>query len=235
VAWICGDGGRSLIIRKLCIMKKRPQTFADRFGLLIEEFGSRYRLSKASGVPESTLQQYAQTRADLPPRADILLKLARAANVSLEWLATGEGEMRPVGLQSGAAFADFVMVEIRAPHAALSAEQITGHLPFSRTWLETRLGLSDDERLMALEADEDLPPLIKRSDLLLVDRGAEKKLPRRDGVYVLSVARGLAVRQIHARLDQQFLVSGPGVSEQVSALDLGRRIVGEVIWRGGRL
>jgi len=88
---------------------------------------------------------------------------------------------------------------------------------------------------MALEADEDLPPSITRGDLLLVDRRAEKILPRRDGVYVLSVARGLAVRQIHARLDQQFQVSGPGVSEQVTASDLGRRIVGEVVWRGGRL
>ena len=87
-------------------------------------------------------------------------------------LATGKGEMRPAGLPSGVGFADFVMVEIRDPRGALSAEQITGHLPFSRVWLETRLGLSDDERLMALEADEDLLPLIKRSDLLLVDRRA---------------------------------------------------------------
>jgi hypothetical protein len=61
-------------------MKKRPQTFTDRFGLLIKEFESRYRLSWASGVPESTLQQYAQARADLPPRADILFKLARRGN-----------------------------------------------------------------------------------------------------------------------------------------------------------
>jgi hypothetical protein len=68
---------------------------------------------------------------------------------------------------------------------------------------------------MAFEADEDLPPSITRGDLLLVDRRAEKILPRRDGVYVLSVARGLAVRQIHARLDQQFQVSGPGVPEQI--------------------
>ena len=68
-------------------------------------------------------------------------------------LATGKGEMRPAGLPSSALdFADFVMVEIRDPRGALSAEQITGHLPFSRVWLETRLGLSDDERLMALEA-----------------------------------------------------------------------------------
>src|SRR5580704_6899539 len=165
---------------------RRPQTFADRFAVLVKEFASRYRLSKASGVPESTLQQYAQVRSDLPPRADILLKLARAGNVSLEWLMTGKGEMRPVGLLPGAALADVVMVEVRDPRAALQMEQILGHLPFSRTWLETRLGLSDQERLMVLEADQDLPPLITQADLLLIDRSVERKLPGRDGLYVLS-------------------------------------------------
>jgi transcriptional regulator with XRE-family HTH domain len=216
-------------------MKKTLKTFADRFNELVVEFGSRYRLSKASGIPESTLQQYAQPRADLPPRTDILLKLARAANVSVEWLATGKGEMRPLGLQSGAMFADVLMVELRDPHAALSIEQIVHYLPFSRMWLQSRFGLSDDAQLMALEADEDLPPLIKRLDLLLIDRGAKEKLPRRDGLYVLSVARGLAIRHVHARLDQRFLVSGPAVSDEVDASDLGRLIVGEIVWRGGRL
>ncbi len=214
---------------------RRPQTFADRFAVLAKEFGSRYRLSKASGVPESTLQQYAQVRSDLPPRADILLKLARAANVSLEWLMTGKGEMRPVGLLPGAALADVVMVEVRDPRAALQMEQILGHLPFSRTWLESRLGLSDQERLMILEADQDLPPLIRQADLLLIDRSVERKLPRRDGLYVLSVARGLAVRQVHVRLNQNFRVSEPGVSDDVAASELDRLIVGEVVWRGGRL
>jgi hypothetical protein len=37
------------------------------------------------------------------------------------------------------------------------------------------------------------------------------------------------------RLDQQFLVWGPGVSEQVRALDFSRRIVGEVVWWAGRI
>ncbi len=213
--------------------KENPKTFADRFEELVKEFGSRYRLSKASGIPESTLQQYAQARTDLPPRADILLKLAQAANVSVEWLAAGKGEMRPVGLLSGAMFSDIRVVELRDMHAALSMEQIIGHLPFSRTWLQRSLGLSDDERLMALEADQDLPPLIERLDLLLIDRGAEQKLPRRDGPYVLSVARGLAIRQVHARLDQRFVVSGPSVSDEVDAFALGQLIVGEIVWRAG--
>ena len=141
--------------------------------------------------------------------------------------------MRPVGLLPGAALVDVVMVEVRDPRAALQMEQILGHLPFSRTWLKTRLGLSDQERLMVLEADQDLPPLIRQADLLLIDRSVERKLPRRDGLYVLSVTRGLAVRQVHVRLNQNFRVSGPGVSDDVAASDLDWLIVGEVVWRGG--
>ena len=203
--------------------------------MLVGEFGSRYRLAKASGVPESTLQQYAQARNDLPPRADILLKLAQAANVSFEWLMTGKGQMRPAGIPSGAAFADVVMVELRDPRAALSMEQVLGFLPFSRPWLKSRLGLEDHERLMTIEADEEIPPLIRRSDLLLIDRTAEKKLPGWDGPYLFSVARGLAVRRVTVKLNGQFVVASPGVSEQLGALDIVRLIVGEVVWRGGKL
>jgi transcriptional regulator with XRE-family HTH domain len=217
------------------VVTKKAEGFAERFEKLVHEFRSRYALSKASGVPESTLQQYSQPQSNLPPRADILFKLARAANVSVEWLATGKGEMRPAGLWPGSAFADLVMVELRNPRAALQMEEIIGHLPFSRSWLETRLGLTACDRLMLLEADEELPPLIRQGDLLLIDRTDEGKPPRRDGIFVLSVARGLAVRQVHSRLDGRFLVSGEGPSEEVLAANLGRRVVGEVIWRGGRL
>ena len=89
--------------------------FGKRFALLVAEFGSRYRLSKAAGVSESTLQQYSGPASILPPRADILLKLARAANVSVEWLATGKGEMRPAALVPGALLADVVIVELERP------------------------------------------------------------------------------------------------------------------------
>ena len=116
-------------------MTETSNTFTDRFNELVKEFGSRYRLSKAAGIPESTLQQYAQSRTDLPPRADILLKLAQTANVSVEWLAAGKGEMRPLGLQPGGMSADISVVEPRDMHVALSMEQIVLHLPFSPAWL----------------------------------------------------------------------------------------------------
>jgi hypothetical protein len=216
-------------------MVKLMTTFAERFAILVDEFGSRYRLSKASRVPESTLQQYTQRTGNLPPRADILMNLARAANVSAEWLATGKGEMRPPGLMPGAEYAEVVMVELRDPRAALEMEQITAHLPFNRLWLQSRLGITDADQLVLIEADHQLPPAIKRGDLLLVDRTMGKKLPQHEGIYVLSGAIGLMVRRLRIRLNGRFVLSGADISEEVEAMELRRRVVGQVVWRGGRI
>ena len=73
--------------------------FAQRLQVLIREFGSRYALAKSSGIPSSTLQSY---EAGSKPGMDTLLTLASVGNVDLNWLLTGNGEMRPVGLQPGA-------------------------------------------------------------------------------------------------------------------------------------
>jgi hypothetical protein len=88
-------------------------------------------------------------------------------DVSVEGFAKGRGELRPVGLLRGVAFADVIMVEQRDIGAALSMEQIRGFLPFSRSWLKHRLGISEPKELMLIEADQDLAPEIRKMDLLL--------------------------------------------------------------------
>jgi transcriptional regulator with XRE-family HTH domain len=212
---------------------QRRSYFAVRFTLLVKEFGSRYGLAKASGVPESTLQQYANQ--ELPPRSDILIKLAHAANVSIEWLATGQGEMRAAGQLPGATFADVAMVELRDIHAALQMEQIRAFLPFSRSWLLQRFGISEPKELMLIEADQDLPPEIRTMDLLLVDRSTGNKSPRGEGLYVFSVRTGLAVKRVKVGLKRGFVVTGPGISEEAEPSDIDRLLVGKVIFRGGRV
>ena len=213
--------------------RHKQDSFAGRFGLLVKEFGSRYRLAKVSGVPESTLQQYEHQ--ELPPRSDILIKLAHAANVSIRWLAIGQGEMRAAGQLPGATFADVAMVELRDIHAALHMEQIRAFLPLSRWWLEHRLGVSEPKELMLLEADQDLPPEIRKMDLLLVDRSAGNKLPRGEGLYVFSVPTGLAVKRVEVGLKRGFVVTGPGISEELGPMEIDRLLVGKVIFRAGRV
>src|SRR5690242_3436602 len=82
--------------------------FPQRLRQIIAEFGSRYALAKSSRIPGSTLQSY---EAGSQPGIAALTTLARIANVDLNWLVTGKGQMRPAGLISGALLADFVAVD----------------------------------------------------------------------------------------------------------------------------
>ena len=77
--------------------------FAARLSQIIAEFGSRYALAKASGIPATTLQKYA---LGSKPGMDSLVVLARVANVDLNWLLTGQGPMRGAGQLPGATLAD---------------------------------------------------------------------------------------------------------------------------------
>ena len=105
-------------------------------------------------------------------------------------------------------------------------EQIRGFLPFSRSWLEHRLGISEPKELMLIKADQDLAPEIRKMDLLLVDRSAGNKLPRGDGLYVFSVPTGLAVRRVEIGLKRGFVITGPGISEEMAPSEIERLLVG---------
>jgi transcriptional regulator with XRE-family HTH domain len=58
-----------------------------------KKFKNREEAAQAAGVAKSTFQRWVEGKAD--PSFKGLTLLARATGVSLDWLATGEGEMRP--------------------------------------------------------------------------------------------------------------------------------------------
>jgi hypothetical protein len=168
-----------------------PSGFPERLRQIIAEFGSRYALAKSSLIPMSSLQSY---EAGSKPGIDALTTLARVANVDLNWLATGQGQMRPAGLIPGAALADFVAVQQYELGSALSIQIIIGQVPFSRHYLETGLRLKDPnpDSLLIVEADANLAA-ITRGDLVLVDR--HQNVLARDGIYILDLP-GMVLRAI---------------------------------------
>ena len=66
-----------------------PGSFTERLVQVIDLLGSRRALALAAGIPESTLQMCLQRRSE--PTRPLLLAIARASNVSVHWLVTGEG------------------------------------------------------------------------------------------------------------------------------------------------
>jgi transcriptional regulator with XRE-family HTH domain len=178
--------------------------FSKRVQMLSQEFGSRYALAKSSGIPASTLQSY---EAGSKPGMDALLTLARVGNVDLRWLVTGDGEMRPRSMLSGALLKDVLMIDQYELGTAFSMQMVVGEVPYSRSQLETRLRIKEPTRetLLAVEAGSDLFE-IKRGDLVLIDRN--QATLARDGIFLLDFP-GIELRAIFRRPDDKVNIISP--------------------------
>ena len=177
--------------------------FPRRLQELAEEYGSRYALSKATGIAISTLQAY---EAGSNPGLEALVSLARTANVTFDWLLTGLGEKRPVGIPSGATLADVIMVDQYRPGSSMTIPMIVGQVPFSRHLLENRLGLQQPSQktLLAIEGRQSLSG-IQRGDLVLVDR--QQTALSEDGVYLFHLP-GLVLKEISVFPNDLILMFG---------------------------
>jgi Helix-turn-helix len=216
------------------------------------QFSGFSSLAKSSGIPSSTLQAY---EAGSLPGMHALLALAQVGNVDLNWLMTGNGEMRPVGLLPGAFLKDIVTVDQYELGTGLSMQSIVGHIPFSRDLLERKLRLQEpaNATLLAVEAGSGLLG-IGRGDLVLVDR--KQASLGQDGVYLLDFP-GLELRGVFRRAGDKVDVVGPErdkmrsrqehrggrkripASREISLnelLGVGRhsvsRVVGRAVWLG---
>lgn len=71
------------------------KTFADRLREEIEYFGlTRKELAFKAEVKQRALDMYLGTQASMPP-ADVAVRLAKALNVTVEYLVTGERNKQP--------------------------------------------------------------------------------------------------------------------------------------------
>jgi Bacteriophage CI repressor helix-turn-helix domain len=174
--------------------KQQMEGFADRLAQIIAEYGSRYALAQASGIPVTTLQKYT---LGSKPGMDALVTLGRVANVNLHWLLTGQGQMRGAGQLPGAALADVVMVDQYDPKSSLAMPVLVNQFPLSRNYLERNLQLSDPspQSLLAIESVGSLFE-VSRGDLLLIDR-TQAGLTC-DGVYLLDLP-GFSLRGVFNR------------------------------------
>lgn len=74
--------------------------FVSRMELCADRMGSVNALAKKAGIPQSTIRRYFS--GGEPGRAH-LVAIARAAGVSISWLASGEEEAAPSGQAATAA------------------------------------------------------------------------------------------------------------------------------------
>lgn len=212
--------------------------------------------SKKCGLSASLVSSYLEGRN---PGLVNVVRIARAADVSVEWLATGkepgnraeeERAIYKTADQAALPGEDFALVpryEIRAsagPGETTYEEPEGGVLAFRRDWLRAQ-GLPE-RRLAVIEASgESMEPTIRPMDVLLLDLRPPDGGRHRDGIYVLRREDTLLVKRLQFRLGGRVRVSSdneayeaeefsPEEFEQLEEQGLVQ-VVGRVVWIGRRV
>lgn len=74
-------------------MDNKFENFADRINFAITKAGGAKNLADKMGMSTSVLRSWRSGNSD--PSRSSLLKMAQAANLSVSWLASGEGNPSP--------------------------------------------------------------------------------------------------------------------------------------------
>lgn len=210
-----------------------------RLDQILRQFASVADLARVIGVSDNAIYKWLSGRGQ--PSVANLVALAKAAKVSVEWLATGR-ESVAAKPASGRVLErdDFVYLarhDVAQPAergGPLRSEQIVDYLAFREEWLRARLN-ADPRNLLLVEAAGDaMAPTLEDSDLVLVDL-AEPRF-RREGIYVLRRDNELEVKRLQRRPDRTLtIISDNPAYRPVDVPSKSVHIIGRVIWAAGRL
>jgi hypothetical protein len=214
--------------------------FIKRLEEIVGEFPSRAALARAADLPPSSLQSYLE---GAEPTRPALVALARAADVSLEWLGDNRGFKKPhPPVPDG--YAAIPVYDIRKSggyvYPLVAAE--------AAYWIYLKLGLfsypgMQPGNLLVVEALESQAPEIADGDLLVVDSswrtkfiGPSPTIP--PGNYLVSRQAKLAVRELKSVRNDvvEFTVpDSQGLKETFRVGEEGFTVHGRIIWYGRAL
>lgn len=216
------------------------QTFIERLEQASAKFPSRAALAKAANIPPSSLQAYFE---GAEPTRPALVALAQAANVSLDWLATGRGYMEPhPPVPDGYGAIPFYDVLKSGGYVyPLVTEEIADLCYLKLAWLDHPE--IDPRRLFMVLAAESLVPEIHRGDLLIVDTSWRTRFndPAPEippGIYLVSLRARLSVREVLGVSGDSIELVQPSPRKMKTRLRVGVEgftIHGRIIWYGRSL
>lgn len=203
------------------------QGFVDRLQQLIDQAGNASTLAKRAGISHSGLIRYLNGGE---PSRKVLMALAQAADVSVQWLAVGTGLMRPdaqgemgtlrkLPLLSMAAKAD---VTTPLQDEDFSAQAFCFH------WL-SKHGAAV-ENLVALEVlGDSMAPTLRAGAVVLIDR--ERTHIEDDGIYLIEDSSLPLLRRLQLEVGGQVRVLADNPSHRECVVPIGQlQVRGRVVW-----
>ena len=208
-----------------------------RLTQVIESFGSVVMVAKAVGVSDNAIYKWLAGRGQ--PSVTNLVALARAARVSIEWLATGEESKQSAqAITRAVEHGDFIFMprnRIRfssGREGILRSDQVVDSIAFRAEWVKRRLNIESRDLLLIEVVGDSMAPTVEDADLILADL-AEPRF-RQDGIYLLRHDSGLSVKRIQRRPDGKLLIRSDNPKYEAMVVSTVN-VIGRVIWTGGRV
>lgn len=215
--------------------------FIGRLRALVGLLGSASALARKAGISQSGLHRYLSGGE---PTRKVLVALARAADVNLQWLMTGQG---PMESSAGAPQREPIIgaetltrVALYAPNGAGSGSATAQASPgiltgvaFCKSWLG-RQGLDAQHLVAAVIRGNSMEPTIRNGDNVLIDLGMREV---QDGdIYAFRDGDALMIKRLQRQLGGKLrMISDnaqyPVIELPVNAVD----VIGRVVWRGSVL
>ncbi len=222
--------------------------FIARLQEIVRHWPSADRLARATGVSPSAFRKWL--RGDAEPSRERLVALAKAAGVTVGWLASGEGptprlagateSSRPASAAGGMDQRNYLLLPKQPEAAAAGAESppVAGpveFIGFRHDWVRAEFGIEPDHLILEIAVGESMLPNIQHGDLLLVDT-TENRI-RSFGVYVLEIAGERLVKRVQPKLDGGLTLISDNATyepEHVPPAQAGDiAVVGRVVWTCG--
>jgi phage repressor protein C with HTH and peptisase S24 domain len=215
-------------------------TFALRFAFALS--GEKpFAFAKRTELPDSSIRKYL---AGTEPSVGQLVVLADALGVSVEWLASGRGEMRAPGSKTDDAAQPsdgLVAVPMLSVRPSAGAGGLAGHLEeqpelvaFREEWLR-RIGVSPKAARLMIAKGDSMSDTINDGDLMVVDVSIREIVD--EGVYVLVYGGLVLVKRIQMLTSGVLLLKSDNPRYETERVHLNEQpeliVEGRVRWAGG--
>jgi phage repressor protein C with HTH and peptisase S24 domain len=170
------------------------------------------------GFSDTVLRQYLNGQSE--PTRPALLAIARTAQVSVEWLATGE----PVAGAKASA-EDYVYKD---------------PLAFETGWLRAEFPSAFENLLLTQVVDESMEPTLQQGDFALVDTNDRDLGTVSHGIYLIKLNDRLLIKRLQYIADKTLRVLSDhpayeAFSIQISKTSSSLSLMGKVVWFGRKL
>ncbi|MGK7908884.1 MAG: S24 family peptidase [Synechococcus sp.] len=167
------------------------KTFAGRLKQAIGE-EAVYAFGRRAGLSDTSLRSYLKGAA--VPGIDKAVAMAETAGVELQWLVTGEGDMREGSNEQDFIGIPLVDAEVSAgPGILVREENLQEVMAFDRQWLRSKLGSSPDNLTLVTVSGDSMAPTLMDGDTIFVDCQVNEL---RDGIHVFQMNGDLLVKRL---------------------------------------